>query len=327
MTLIARERTQPWLQTGSRAEVWCGNGAEHGLSRGMRKVARGLRRAGFVAAMATLSVVTLPAVSMAQDAAAPGSDDPVVLELYTAQGCASCPPADDMMLQLAGRDDVIALSLHVDYWDYIGWADSFADPEYAQRQQRYARRYGHSTIYTPQVVINGTDIMEGFRVMQVMESIAAHQHQAPEVTLELALVAGGGLQITAAPTADMPPLAAMVSRRSAMPNAVVGTLSMGDAEPAAEAPDSTIADSAIDEGSYSIQLVRYRAEDHVEIMGGENAGRTAQFANIVTEWQTVGSWDMMSPLDMTVPLSGDDPVVVIVQEAGQGEIVAAARLR
>ena len=61
---------------------------------------------------------------------------PVVVELYTSQGCSSCPPADAFLArELANRDDVIALSLHVDYWDYIGWKDDFADPQHTDRQQ------------------------------------------------------------------------------------------------------------------------------------------------------------------------------------------------
>ncbi|MEL7258170.1 MAG: DUF1223 domain-containing protein, partial [Pseudomonadota bacterium] len=62
----------------------------------------------------------------------------VVVELFTSQGCSSCPPADAFMHELAKRDDVVALALHVDYWDYIGWKDSFAKPEHADRQRAYA---------------------------------------------------------------------------------------------------------------------------------------------------------------------------------------------
>ncbi|MCL4674525.1 MAG: DUF1223 domain-containing protein [Pararhodobacter sp.] len=307
-----------------KARERAGNGQETDFRIGGR-VSRGVRRLMLAAAMAAV----LPAGGWAQSTERTTNDHPVVLELYTAQGCASCPPADEMMLQLADRDDVIALALHVDYWDYIGWVDSFADPEHAQRQQRYARRHGYSTIYTPQVVMNGVDIMEGFRVMQVMESIARHRARPLEIRIDLARVNGGGLEIRARPLDDVAPAVAMASRRSAMPNAVVGTLSIG----AAEAAEPNAASSSVSRqdaagiGTYSVQLIRYRPMDEVEIMGGENAGRIARFANIVTSWQTVGSWDMMGPLEMTVPMEGTDPVVVIVQEAGQGEIISAARLR
>ncbi len=276
----------------------------------------------------TLALLTLalPTVASAQEIAPTTVDHPVVLELYTAQGCISCPPADEMMLELATRDDVFALALHVDYWDYIGWVDSFADPEHGQRQQRYARRHGQSTIYTPQVIINGTDVVEGFRVMQVMETIERHRLRSSEIQMDLERI-GDGLEISAEPIAEVAPLIAMASRRSAMPNSVTGTLRMGDAAAsigtayASEVPEMSAP------GMYSVQVIRYRAEDFVEIRAGENAGRMGRYANIVTSWQAVGNWDMTSALEMTVPLSGADPVVVIVQEAGQGEIVAAARLR
>ena len=314
MTLFA----QLQARTGPSTEIGVG-----------AAVLRSVRRAIFALGAAAM----LPIASFAQTSPSTVMDHPAVLELYTAQGCASCPPADDMMLELARRDDVIALSLHVDYWDYIGWVDSFAHPDYSQRQQRYARRYGHSTIYTPQVVINGIDIMEGFRVMQVMESLAMHRARDAMISLELTRLDDGGLGISAQPTDGLAPVVAMASRRSATPNAVVGTLSMGEPEqeaaampeaPAPAMPSGRVTTSA---GQFSIQLVRYNPQDEVEIMGGENAGLTAIYANIVTSWQEIGQWDMASPLDVTVPLEGDEPVVVLIQEAGQGEIIAAARLR
>ena len=78
-----------------------------------------------------------------------------VVELFTSQGCSSCPPADALLGELAKRDDVIALSLHVDYWDYIGWKDSFASKEMTARQRSYARSLRASGVYTPQAVVGG----------------------------------------------------------------------------------------------------------------------------------------------------------------------------
>lgn len=98
-------------------------------------------------------------------AAAQSSTSPVVVELYTSQGCSSCPSADRVLEKLAGRDDILPLSLHVDYWDYIGWADTFADPAYTQRQKVYARNMGERMIYTPQMVINGGAHVVGNRPM------------------------------------------------------------------------------------------------------------------------------------------------------------------
>ncbi|HQY42897.1 MAG TPA: DUF1223 domain-containing protein [Paracoccaceae bacterium] len=86
---------------------------------------------------------------------------PTVIELYTSQGCSSCPPADALLMELATRDDVVALALHVDYWDYIGWKDTFADPIYSKRQKAYARARGEKMVYTPQIVVNGTRTLVG----------------------------------------------------------------------------------------------------------------------------------------------------------------------
>lgn len=311
MTLIAR------MEAGRKAR------AAHGLSHGPWT---GLRRAMAVAGLA-LGVPVLAGTALADQV-----DRPVVLELYTAQGCASCPPADQLLLDLAARDDVIALALHVDYWDYIGWADTFASRAYTERQQRYARRHGHTTIYTPQVVINGTQLIEGFRVAEVMDSLTMERARVSEVRLELSRGAAG-LEITATPTPEAVPQVAMTTRRLAVAgapaNAVVGTLSMdrlghAESEAAPVAPRGVL---PAGHGTYTVQLVRYRPLDTVEILEGENAGLSAHYANIVTSWEAIGGWDMQEPLRLTVPLDGDEPAVVLVQETGQGEIVAAARLR
>lgn len=98
----------------------------------------------------------------------PVGHPPVVVELFTSQGCSSCPPADEMLADLADRKDVLALSWHVDYWDYLGWADGFARPEFTRRQQAYAREAGERAIYTPQIVVGGTDTLIALRPAELM---------------------------------------------------------------------------------------------------------------------------------------------------------------
>jgi len=122
----------------------------------------------FLSGLAALWMALTGAV-MAQ-----GTQNLVVVELYTSQGCSSCPPADAMVRELASRDDVIVLSLHVDYWDYIGWADEFADPAHADRQRAYAREAGRRSIYTPQLVVNGSDTIIGAKAMKLADTITAH---------------------------------------------------------------------------------------------------------------------------------------------------------
>ena len=139
--------------------------------------------------------------------ALPAAADPVVVELFTSQGCSSCPPADEMLGELANRDDVIALSLHVDYWDWIGWKDTFASPAYSERQRGYASVAGSTVVYTPQFVIGGHDQVAGPSGMQLAELIEKHRDatgdvlrvaSGPDGRKVMAMaVAGGGVLILA----------------------------------------------------------------------------------------------------------------------------------
>ena len=126
---------------------------------------------------------------------------PVVVELYTSQGCSSCPPADAFMEELVKSPDVIALSLHVDYWDYIGWRDTFADPAYTKRQKAYAKAVGSRMIYTPQLIVGGLDRVEGNDPAQVADAIRRHQALVSPVTLT---VTRHGDQIVIRAQADPP---------------------------------------------------------------------------------------------------------------------------
>ena len=101
---------------------------------------------------------------------------PVVVELFTSQGCSSCPPADAFFgEELAGREDVIALALHVDYWDYLGWRDNFANPAFTKRQKNYARAGGHRMVYTPQIIVGGRDHVVGNHPQEVRALLEAHK--------------------------------------------------------------------------------------------------------------------------------------------------------
>ncbi|KMK67198.1 uncharacterized secreted protein [Puniceibacterium sp. IMCC21224] len=121
---------------------------------------------------------------------------PVVVELYTSQGCSSCPSADALLARLSERDDVITLALHVDYWDYLGWKDEFAKAMFTKRQRGYARAMHSRSIYTPQMVINGKSNVVGNRSMDVAEVIKAHKSRRQKVHLTLARN-GSGLSIRA----------------------------------------------------------------------------------------------------------------------------------
>lgn len=111
----------------------------------------------------------------------PLNANPVVIELFTAQGCSSCPPADRLLADLSGRVDVLPLSWHVDYWDYLGWTDEFALPQNTERQEGYARAVGEQGVYTPQMIVGGQDTLLSVRPAELMALIGDHQGRPAEV--------------------------------------------------------------------------------------------------------------------------------------------------
>ncbi|WP_252737687.1 thioredoxin family protein [Citreicella sp. C3M06] len=211
-----------------------------------------------------------------------GTDMPVVVELFTSQGCISCPAADAVLSELGQRDDVIALALHVDYWDYIGWRDSFGDPAFTARQKGYARSAGRRSIYTPQMIVGGSFDVVGSRPMKVMEAVQKASTIAPRAKLTVTRD-GDVLKIHASPLGPMP-----------------DTL---------------------------VHLVRYTPKVTVDITAGENEGRTVTYTHIAHGWQVLGMWNGDAPLELQTEVTGDDPIVVMLQENAYGPILAASRLR
>jgi hypothetical protein len=123
----------------------------------------------------------------------------VVLELFTSQGCSSCPPADTLLSELAESPDVLALSFHVDYWDYLGWKDAWSSPEWSARQRSYAQVLGDGgRVYTPQLVVNGRAGVLGSSRSQAERAIAAAK-SAQHVAIESAIAPakGGGWTVSA----------------------------------------------------------------------------------------------------------------------------------
>jgi len=207
---------------------------------------------------------------------------PVLVELFTSQGCSSCPPADEFLGKLAARDDVVALSLHVDYWDYIGWKDSFANPKFSKRQHAYAYAAGKKMVYTPQMVVAGRDHVIGTKFSKIGSLIKKRNAENSTVSL-------------------------LIERRG---NKLIIQASVKN-----KTPDMVV------------QLVRYSAGQRVAIKRGENAGRKITYHNVVTSWSVLKQWSGNKPLSMAADVSGSDPIVVIVQTAGHGPVLATARLR
>ncbi|ARJ69992.1 DUF1223 domain-containing protein [Paracoccus contaminans] len=128
---------------------------------------------------------------------------PVVVELFTAQGCSTCPAADAMIADIADRPDVLALGWHVDYWDYLGSPDGYARPDHTVRQQGYAAAAGERGVYTPQILVDGSDTLIGADRSGLMALIEDHASRPPAI-MASATRAEGGYQIDLTPRAAIP---------------------------------------------------------------------------------------------------------------------------
>lgn len=249
-----------------------------------------------------------------------------VVELFTSQGCASCPPADTLLSELAADPQVIALTLAVDYWDYVGWKDTLAKHGHSLRQRAYADLRGDRMIYTPQVVVDGVVAAKGSDRRAVEHAIT--RMRADDAVLSVpvklsrdkdALVIevddpkAGGTKGSAANGA-MPPAAAP----------------SGEPAPtgATHVPVVQAADMSAD-----IWVCPVIGSQAVSIGRGENAGKTVTYTNIVRGWVRLGPWTG-GPARYEVDLSrlqqdGVDSVVVMVQSGSPGApgpILGAAKL-
>jgi len=144
------------------------------------------------AACALIGTALALAAPQSRAAEALSTASAVVVELFTSQGCSSCPPADALLGELASRPNVVALSFHVDYWDSIGWRDRFSVPEANRRQSRYVETLGLSSGFTPQVVIDGRSSFVGSDRRRILAALA----DRAEFTTITAVVANGQVIVT-----------------------------------------------------------------------------------------------------------------------------------
>jgi hypothetical protein len=147
----------------------------------LRRILRAAMAIGVAAALG-------PGEARAGDAGAPV----VVVELFTSQGCSSCPPADALLGELARRPDIVALAFHVDYWDYIGWKDPFATAATTARQHSYAQTLKQRYVYTPEMVFNGATHDPGTNPGRVERMLRqAAERAGPRVNPRLTALSGG----------------------------------------------------------------------------------------------------------------------------------------
>jgi hypothetical protein len=222
----------------------------------------------------------------------PAHADPrAVVELFTSQGCSSCPPADKIIGELAKDPSVIALSMPIDYWDYLGWKDTLADARFSARQKAYSQMRGDREVYTPQVVVNGSAHVVGSDRAGIESAIGdtkkADGVMSVPVTMTLA-----GKQINVSVAAS--------TRGPASMHGEVWICSISKAVP-------------------------------ISIGRGENRGREVTYHNVVRNLLKVGDWNGSSgswtvPLE-NISLEGVDAAVVYVQDGNRdkpGPMLGAA---
>ena len=211
---------------------------------------------------------------------------PVVLELFTSQGCSSCPPADKLLAQMGDDPAVIALSLHVDYWDKLGWKDVFSSSALTDRQRTYSLLQGKNNVFTPQLMVDGQISTIGSNESAVRDAIKqAHIQQAD---LPLSLMPDEAKQQLA--------VYIVPSKNAALP--AQGT----------------------------IYAFYYTRKAVTAVTRGENGGSTLTNINNVTHIESVGKWLANTAFSglIALPKTPDEAVAVIVQKDIQGRIIGAA---
>lgn len=154
------------------------------------------------AALAVAALLTGAGGTDARAATDASGDPPVVVELFTSQGCSSCPPADALLAELAERPDVLALSLNVDYWDYIGWRDPYGSPVHTQRQRAYGKTFNLHYVFTPQMIVDGRTSVVGSRREEVLAAIAAAKARTKPVEITFTTENGGSVIVPAGHAPD-----------------------------------------------------------------------------------------------------------------------------
>jgi hypothetical protein len=281
--------------------------------------------------------------------ASAGSPDgrPIVVELYTSQGCSSCPPADQLLGRLAARPDVIAMSLPITYWDMLGWKDTLASEANTRRQKAYATAMGHGGVYTPQIIVDGVTDVVGSRVADVDSAIAERQVIiANGIAVAVAHADAARYAAEAARAAHAIGIAHSAELDGARIAPVAATLppALPAPPPPAHVVDPVVP-VAVKEtpremlisiggvaGSHNatVWMFHLRSKVSVNVGAGENQGHTITYHNVVGDLKAVGVWKG-APLAITLPrgaMAGlpHDGVAVVVQQEGYGHVIGATYL-
>jgi hypothetical protein len=234
-----------------------------------------------------LGVCAIVAIIRPVDAAEPRA----VVELFTSQGCSACPPADRIIGELAKDPSVIALSMPIDYWDYLGWKDTLADARFSARQKAYSQARGDRDVYTPQVVVNGTAHLIGSDRAGIESAIGNTEKADGVMSVPVTMtIAGKQITVTVAASGNSPAAA----------HGEIWICSVSKAIP-------------------------------ISVGRGENRGHELTYYNVVRNLLKVGDWNGSSgswtvPLE-NISREGVDAAVVYVQDGSRdkpGAMLGAA---
>jgi hypothetical protein len=236
----------------------------------------------------TLAIVSALALAGPGRAVPPPEPLNTALELFTSQGCSSCPPADALLVELGKKPGIVALSFSVDYWNYLGWEDTLSSPAFSERQRQYARARGDGKVYTPQVVVDGI----------------THVNGSNEAAIEMA----------------------MRNATEKLKNVRV-PLSLHD-ENDTLVIDIGAAPDGSDKRDATVWLVIAKKLETVSITRGENRGRTLSYHHPVRELMPVGMWKgeaMTIKLPLKeLKTRGGDALIAFLQVENLGPILGIA---
>ena len=226
--------------------------------------------------------------ALAEPGVASPDTPPAVVELFTSQGCSSCPPADALLGRLADTPGVVALSYSVDYWDYLGWRDTLGSPANSERQRAYAKARGDGRVYTPQMVVDGVTHVNGGDEAAVHAAVASAEKRLAEVKVPVSMRADGDTLIV----------------------------------------DVGAAPEKSDRRAGTVWLAIAKEVETVEVARGENRGRDLSYHHPVRELSPIGMWHgdpitLRLPLK-DLKTMGGDCLFALLQVEDSGPILGAA---
>ncbi|MGB6909052.1 MAG: DUF1223 domain-containing protein [Methyloceanibacter sp.] len=239
-------------------------------------------------ALMALAATLLAGPAMAEPAPAAASKNSAVIELFTSQGCSSCPPADALLGRLVDKPGLVALSFSVDYWDYLGWRDTLGSSANSDRQRGYARSRGDGRVYTPQVVVDGVVHVNGADESAVRAAVKAAEKRLAEVKVPVSMHAEGDTLVV----------------------------------------DIGAAPAGSDRRAAAVWLAIAKEVEKVEVARGENRGRALSYHHPVREFTPIGIWHgeamtLRLPLK-DLKTMGGDCLFALLQVENTGPILGAA---